>query len=68
MDVVMLSLRTARGLDLKRAIPIAELNTMLSNEKENEIGSRLAYIRLSDPEGFLLSNELISHSFGIIDP
>ncbi|KAI9173665.1 hypothetical protein LWI28_004587 [Acer negundo] len=100
MDVVMLSLRTAKGLDLKsfreafgcsladslckgykpfvesghvlcldddrRAITIAELNTLLSNK--NEIGSRLAYIRLSDPEGFLLSNELISHAFGIIDP
>lgn len=101
MDVLMLSFRTARGLDLKsfaeafgcalvhslckfykpyvesghiicldeqrRALNIEEFNTLLLNETEVEVGSRLAYIRLSDPEGFLLSNELISHAFGVID-
>lgn len=99
LDVLMLSLRTAGGLDLKlyreafgcslvqslckaykpymesghvicldeqrRATNIEEFNTLLLNE--NDIGSRLAYFRLSDPEGFLLSNELISHAFGVID-
>lgn len=100
MDVVMLSLRTARGLDLKSfgevfgrpavhslcraykpymesghvvclnkqrsAVTVEEFNTLLLSE--NKIGNGLAYIRLSDPEGFLLSNELISHAFGVIDP
>lgn len=99
MDVIMLSLRTARGLDLKSfgeafgspavhsvcraykpymesghvvcldkqgsALTVEEFNTMLFNEKE--MGNGLGYIRLSDPEGFLFSNELISHAFGVID-
>ncbi|XVE54539.1 hypothetical protein DITRI_Ditri03aG0089900 [Diplodiscus trichospermus] len=99
-DVVMLSLRTARGLDLKsfqgafgnsvaaslceaykpfvesghvlclneqrRVVTADEYNTWLSNE--DGIGRGLAYIRLSDPDGFLLSNELISVAFGVIAP
>lgn len=98
MDVVMLSLRTSRGLDLRsfreafgcslahslcmsfkpyvesghmlcldehrRTISVTESNTIISSETENKV----AYVRLSDPEGFLLSNELISHAFGILDP
>ncbi|KAG5035710.1 hypothetical protein GLYMA_04G192800v4 [Glycine max] len=98
MDVVMLSLRTAQGIDLKsfqesfgssvvlslleaykpyvesglvvcldehrRTIRIDDLNSSLS--KTNAEG-RVAYIRLSDPEGFLLSNELIALAFGVID-
>ncbi|EEF51856.1 heme chaperone HemW [Ricinus communis] len=100
LDVVMLSFRTARGLDLRsfadafgsslvyslckvykpyiesrhmvgldkerRAMTADEFNTLFTCE--DEIGSRLAYIRLSDPDGFLLSNELISLAFGVIAP
>ncbi|KAL1363773.1 hypothetical protein HN51_011956 [Arachis hypogaea] len=98
-DIVMLSLRTARGLDMKcfeesfgssivsslieayipyvesghvvcldeerRTMGIAELNNSLLHKTNTE--RKLAYIRLSDPEGFLLSNELISLAFGVID-
>ncbi|KAL3716768.1 hypothetical protein ACJRO7_008363 [Eucalyptus globulus] len=100
MDVVMLSLRTARGLDLRsfresfgdslllslcmvyepyldsghmifmdenrKVIPARELNTLLMDT--GNITRRLAYMRLSDPDGFLLSNELISLAFGVITP
>lgn len=100
IDVVMLSLRTAKGLDLRsfakafggslvyslckiykpyiesghvlcldedrRAVTEDEFNTLFLNE--DELGRRLAYIRLSDPDGFLLSNELISLAFGVINP
>ncbi|XP_061374783.1 uncharacterized protein LOC133317005 [Gastrolobium bilobum] len=99
MDVVMLSLRTSRGLDLKcfqesfgspvvlslleaykpyvesghvvcldkqrRTIRIEDLNNSLLDKTNTE--RKLAYIRLSDPEGFLLSNELISIAFRVID-
>jgi oxygen-independent coproporphyrinogen-3 oxidase len=98
-DVVMLSLRTARGLDLKRfqesfgsslvlsllevykpyvesghvvfldekrrTIRIDDINNSLLYETNSE--RRVAYIRLSDPNGFLLSNELIALAFGVID-
>ncbi|KAI3820689.1 hypothetical protein L1987_08237 [Smallanthus sonchifolius] len=100
MDIVMLSLRTSKGLELKsfiedfgssvavelckvyepymksghvlflddqrREITEDEFSSLvLDDEKlENEIG----FIRLSDPDGFLLSNELISLAFGVIDP
>ncbi|PRQ17085.1 putative coproporphyrinogen dehydrogenase [Rosa chinensis] len=100
MDVVMLSLRTSRGLDLKsfgeaygsslvvslcevykpyvesghvvfldeqrRAMTVDELNSFKLNEEEIE--KSLAYIRLSDPDGFLLSNELISLAFAVVSP
>ncbi|KAJ9140218.1 hypothetical protein P3X46_030891 [Hevea brasiliensis] len=100
MDVLMLSLRTARGLDIRsftdvfggsvvyslckvykpyietghvvcldeerRAMTADEFNNLFTHE--DEISSRLAYIRLSDPDGFLLSNELISLAFGVIAP
>lgn len=100
MDVVMLSLRTARGLDLKsfkkafggslvfslckvfkpyvasghvnfmdehrRDITEDEFNSLLSDEQMVE--EKLAFVRLSDPDGFLLSNELISLAFGAIAP
>ncbi|CAJ1975011.1 unnamed protein product [Sphenostylis stenocarpa] len=99
MDVVMLSLRTAQGLDLRsfqesfggsavlslleaykpyvesglvvyldeqrRTIRIDDLNYSFLNKPNTE--KRVAYIRLSDPEGFLLSNELIALAFGVID-
>ncbi|KAK4801495.1 hypothetical protein SAY86_021982 [Trapa natans] len=95
-DIVMLSLRTSRGLNLRTfreafgdsltlslcqvyspylesghvvfldddRIPVKgdEFNSLLLDKKD--ITSRLAYIRLSDPDGFLLSNELISLAFG----
>lgn len=98
MDVVMLSLRTARGLDLKsfaqsfgfrhvislceiyqsyvlsghvmflddqrRSIETEEFSSLLADhEKMKEV---LAFVRLSDPDGFLLSNELISNAFGVL--
>ncbi|RDX87739.1 hypothetical protein CR513_30756, partial [Mucuna pruriens] len=99
MDVVMLSLRTAQGLDLKsfqesfgssvilslldaykpyvesglvvcldehrRTIRIDDLNNSFLNKANAE--RIVAYIRLSDPEGFLLSNELIALAFRVID-
>ncbi|GMN58523.1 hypothetical protein TIFTF001_027618 [Ficus carica] len=102
MDVVMLSLRTARGLDLRsfgkafgdslvvslckayrhyvesghvvcldergRAFSSDEFGKMPLKEDGDKIEKGLAYIRLSDPEGFLLSNEIISHAFGVIAP
>ncbi|TYG55583.1 hypothetical protein ES288_D09G285500v1 [Gossypium darwinii] len=95
--IVMLSLRTAAGLNLKsfrcafgysvvaslceaykpfiesghvlclneqrRVVTADEFNASLN---EDGIGRGLAYIRLSDPDGFLLSNELISIAFGVI--
>lgn len=100
MDVVMLSLRTSRGLDLKsfkeayggslvfslfkvykpyvesghvvcldehrRVVPADELSIALLDV--DRIEKSLAYIRLSDPDGFLLSNELIALAFGAIAP
>ncbi|KAG2601198.1 heme chaperone HemW-like [Panicum virgatum] len=100
MDVVMLSLRTAWGLDLqsfsksfgkslalslcstfrpfvesglviamdmeRQALPQFDFEFDL--QSEDDFGSRVAFIRLSDPDGFLLSNELISLAFGIISP
>ncbi|WOH05219.1 hypothetical protein DCAR_0624633 [Daucus carota subsp. sativus] len=98
MDVVMLSLRTSKGLNLRsyreafggslvislcnvykpyaasghvvymdqdrREIVADELEKVLLDEQRME--EELAYIRLSDPDGFLLSNELISLAFGAI--
>lgn len=101
MDVLMLSLRTADGLDLKafreafgdsttlsifevyrpylesglvvcldeeqRDVAADEVACSLSTESwRNE--KKLAYLRLSDPDGFMLSNELISLAFGVMSP
>ncbi|KAK6123691.1 hypothetical protein DH2020_042566 [Rehmannia glutinosa] len=71
-DVVMLSLRTADGSHVEsghiicldeqgRNVSANEFISLLSDEK-------VGYIRLSDPDGFLLSNELISLAFGAIAP
>ncbi|KAL2932770.1 hypothetical protein RDABS01_015889 [Bienertia sinuspersici] len=99
MDVVMLSLRTARGLHIKtfvedfgaslalslckaykpyvesghvlcldkerKVIPTSEVSSSVA---EDQLDEKVAFIRLSDPEGFLLSNELISVAFGLIAP
>ncbi|WOL01331.1 hypothetical protein Cni_G10047 [Canna indica] len=99
-DVVMLSLRTARGLDLRSfarsfgkrmvhslcqalrpyvktghvLVMDGDRNLFSYNEfelkmgEEEEMGDGVAFIRLSDPDGFLLSNELISIAFGVISP
>ncbi|CAM8919168.1 unnamed protein product [Rhodiola kirilowii] len=98
-DIVMLSLRTARGLDLRdfrevygdslarsllqaykpfiksghvvcldgdrSVVPADDLRILESRGEETK---ELAYIRLSDPDGFLLSNELIAIAFGVISP
>lgn len=92
MDVVMLSLRTADGLDLKsfgeafgesmmRSVcevyrPHVESgHVMCLDEQGRKIvgdefvsNEKLAFLRLSDPDGFLLSNELISLAFSAIAP
>ncbi|KAL4566648.1 hypothetical protein LXL04_030768 [Taraxacum kok-saghyz] len=100
MDIVMLSLRTSKGLNLRRfgddfgSEVVVELCKVyepymksghvvfLDDErreiKEDEFSdlvlddekleSRVGFMRLSDPDGFLLSNELISLAFGVIDP
>ncbi|KAK9117428.1 hypothetical protein Sjap_016375 [Stephania japonica] len=102
MDVVMLSLRTARGLDVKsykesfgetlivslcekfkpyvesghvialdeerRTLSADEFSSLLSNAEKLVKVEGVAFIRLSDPEGFLLSNELISMAFEVVSP
>lgn len=100
MDVVMLSLRTARGLDLRsfarsfgtrlmhslcqslkqyvesgHVVAIDDERNILSYHEfklkmnaNDEMSDGVAFIRLSDPDGFLLSNELIAIAFGIISP
>ncbi|XP_038989705.1 heme chaperone HemW isoform X2 [Phoenix dactylifera] len=100
MDVVMLSLRTARGLDMssfgrsfgnclalslcRTFRPFVESGHVVAMDGDRkslsyhdfeqqlnddyEIGNKVAFIRLSDPDGFLLSNELISIAFGVISP
>ncbi|KAF5184091.1 Oxygen-independent coproporphyrinogen iii oxidase [Thalictrum thalictroides] len=100
IDVVMLSLRTAAGLNLRsfgesfgsslvltlckafkpyvesghvialdekrNSFSADELIALLSNE--GKIEEMVAVMRLSDPDGFLLSNELISSAFAAIAP
>lgn len=98
MDVVMLSLRTADGLDLRSfreafgeslACSICEVyrphvdsrhvvcldeqrrvvatdEFMSARFNESLRAGKLAFLRLSDPDGFLLSNELISLAFEVI--
>lgn len=101
-DVIMLSLRTSRGIDLRdfgkefgsslvrslcyafrdyvesghvvslderrKALSVDEFESVLGSEDEDEIKNKIAYLRLSDPDGFLLSNEIISHAFRVISP
>lgn len=98
MDVVMLSMRTARGLDLKgfersfgesavmslcrvwrpfvesghavvmdeerRAVSFDDFVLELSCDRWS--GKGVTFVRLSDPEGFLISNELIAVAFGAL--
>ncbi|KAL5717819.1 hypothetical protein ACHQM5_010782 [Ranunculus cassubicifolius] len=55
------------ALDEKRnSFNVDEFNSMLLNEVKIE--DMVAFIRLSDPEGFLVSNDLISSAFRVIDP
>ncbi|XP_021719932.1 uncharacterized protein LOC110687600 [Chenopodium quinoa] len=99
-DIVMLSLRTSRGLDIKsftqdlgaslalslcqaykpyvesghvlcldeerKLIPASEVSSLFVGVDKLE--ERVSFIRLSDPEGFLLSNEFISIAFGVVAP
>ncbi|KAK6920576.1 hypothetical protein RJ641_014254, partial [Dillenia turbinata] len=100
MDVVMLSLRTARGLDLvsfgeafghhllcslcrvyqsyvesghvvcldrqRKVVDVKKFKTLVSNG--GGIHKVVPYIRLSDPNVFLVSNELISLAFAAMAP
>lgn len=95
MDTVMLSLRTAKGLDLKafrEAFGSSTLHSLFAAYRpyvesghvacldenrrailmggvdEGEREKIAAFIRLTDPDGFLLSNELISVAFRAIAP
>ncbi|XP_051147902.1 uncharacterized protein LOC127263028 [Andrographis paniculata] len=90
-DVVMLSLRTADGLDLRAfgeafgesAVesifvsygPYVESgHVMWLDESREAVATnkgrrqRVGHLRLSDPDGFLLSNELIAVAFHAIAP
>ncbi|CAI9113012.1 OLC1v1013533C1 [Oldenlandia corymbosa var. corymbosa] len=50
--------------DKGRSIEADEFSRLVSDDyKESDA---LAFLRLSDPDGFLLSNELISHAFSVI--
>ncbi|KAG8379405.1 hypothetical protein BUALT_Bualt07G0085100 [Buddleja alternifolia] len=91
MDVIMLSLRTSDGLDLKSFKEAFGDSVMLSIcevfrphvesghmicldeqrrnfEADEFISEKAGFLRLSDPDGFLVSNELISLAFGAIAP
>ncbi|XP_049932124.1 uncharacterized protein LOC126409791 [Nymphaea colorata] len=108
MDIVMLSLRLARGLDIdcfarefgwslvleicrafqpyvesghvtpldeeRRVVNVEEFLQFCSTENgwDSHFQSRkcglIKFIRLSDPDGFLLSNEIISTAFKVISP
>ncbi|KAG7607120.1 putative coproporphyrinogen dehydrogenase [Arabidopsis thaliana] len=100
-DILMLSFRTSKGLELKEfgeafgsevvksickvyepyvesghivclddmrsEVMIDEFKTLVAND-EVKIEDHVRYLRLKDPDGFLLSNELISLSFGVVAP
>ncbi|KAL0718385.1 hypothetical protein Bca4012_067707 [Brassica carinata] len=100
-DVIMLSFRTSKGLELKefgeafgrkvvnsickvyepyvesghivclddnrREVMSDEFKNLVGND-EVKIEDHVRYLRLRDPDGFLLSNELISLAFGVIAP
>lgn len=100
MDVVMLSLRMARGLDVKHfardfgydlaasvcnalqphmesghVLALDEMRRLLSphsfrvqSDNDCSTASTVAFIRLADPDGFLLSNEVISTAFEMMSP
>ena len=83
LDIVMMRLRTADGLDLAdfaarygsaasnlllRALEPHE-RTGLVMRMEKEEGSRAGEsVRLTDPEGFLVSNDVISDVFAALMP
>lgn len=100
MDVVMLSLRTARGLNLREfgrsfgettvmslcrawrpyvksghvvvmdaarvEVPFEKFELEMNDDRW--LGKGVSFVRLSDPEGFLMSNELIAVAFGVLSP
>ncbi|CAN7089958.1 unnamed protein product [Brassica rapa subsp. narinosa] len=101
-DIIMLSFRTSKGLELKefgeafgrkvvnsickvyepyvesghivcldgmrREVVSDEFKKFLVGNDEVKIEDHVRYLRLRDPDGFLLSNELISLAFGVISP
>jgi oxygen-independent coproporphyrinogen-3 oxidase len=74
LDFVMLSLRTKDGLNLEQLTQrygiektekvIKSLNPYITN---NLVEHKEKSINLSDPEGFMLSNEIISSVFAALD-
>ncbi|CAN6854633.1 unnamed protein product [Brassica oleracea] len=100
-DIIMLSFRTSKGLELKefgeafgrkvvksickvyepyvesghivclddmrREVVSDEFKKLVGND-EVKIEDHVRYLTLRDPDGFLLSNELISLAFGVISP
>ncbi|CAH8330648.1 unnamed protein product [Eruca vesicaria subsp. sativa] len=100
-DIIMLSFRTSKGLevkefgeafgrkvvnsickvyepyvesghivcldDMRREVMSDEFKKLVGDD-EVKIEDHVRYLRLRDPDGFLLSNELISLAFGVISP
>lgn len=75
LDVIMLSLRTSDGLDLRQVAAdfgdshAAMLRTALQNKQASGFvlpGRADQHWRLSDPEGFLLSNSIMSDLFALV--
>ncbi|GKC08991.1 radical SAM superfamily protein [Tanacetum coccineum] len=52
--------------DQRREITEDAFGSLVLDDEKLE--TKIGFIRLSDPDGFLLSNELISLAFGVIDP
>ncbi|CAK9330275.1 unnamed protein product [Citrullus colocynthis] len=50
----------------RKALTVDEINGLLLTKDDNFM--RLRHVRLSDPDGFLLSNELISLAFRALSP
>ncbi|KAF2571224.1 hypothetical protein F2Q70_00000535 [Brassica cretica] len=52
---------------MRREVMSDEFKKLVGND-EVKIEDHVRYLRLRDPDGFLLSNELISLAFGVISP
>ena len=89
LDIVMLRLRTADGLDLgdfgerlgsgavravKKALDpheqagLVEQSSEEGKEEKSEGSRGRAVVRLTDPDGFLVSNDIISDVFSALMP
>ena len=53
--------------EVRREVMSDEFKKLVGND-EVKIEDHVRYLRLRDPDGFLLSNELISLAFGVISP